>query len=414
MKVLSNLLLVVVVLAGISMHLTQEETDSNSLKFVEDLNKYLSDSDKIAIDNYCSDTKIRCDSNDEITGVILQDLELSGFPTGITIVKDTLKDLDMKNTKLEGNIPNEIYELTKLEHLRLEENNFDGSLSDNIKNLDKLRVLNLTGSSLSGEIPDGLYSMTELRVLSLRGNKFNGGLKDDIKNLAKLRNLDLADLSLSGSIPDGIYALNDLTHIHLQGNEFSGSLSNDIENLNNLKTLDLSGNKDISGSIPDGLYALVGLEYLDLMDNNISGSLSSKIGDMTMLTELNLGSNRLSGAIPNEIGKLNNLKALEMRENEFEGDIPDLSGLTGLEHMNISSTKHSLNAKCDDKMLPPSIQKENCLVRPVSKLCDNVTHCEYSDKPIPKSSVGSIFYTYGLKTIVMMVVCRGAVGMILN
>ncbi|XP_049852516.1 uncharacterized protein LOC126332184 [Schistocerca gregaria] len=150
MKALGNFLVVVVVLAEISMFLT--ETDNNSLKFVAGLNKLLSNSDKI-IHDYCDDERISCNNDSQISSVTLYNIEPSAFPIGITVIIDTLNELMITWANLKGNIPNEIYNLKKLQYLDLRENKINGSLKSNIKNIDELNYLNLYESNLSESIP---------------------------------------------------------------------------------------------------------------------------------------------------------------------------------------------------------------------------------------------------------------------
>ncbi|XP_049852166.1 uncharacterized protein LOC126329792 [Schistocerca gregaria] len=391
LSMMNKLLIVVIIVAEISRIFSIE--DNPSKVFVVELNKLLVNN-KIS-DDYCIDERIFCD-NDQISIVNLEAVNISRFPVEIIIIKDTLKSLTITYANLKGNIPDEIYKLTELEYLNLEGTNL------------VLSYLDLNGSSLSGSIPDGLYSLTELEYLNLQGSKFNGGLSGKIRDMNKLLALDLSGSNLSGPIPDDLYSLTELRYLNLQQNRFDGGLNDKIRDLNKLLYLDLSGS-NISGSIPDGLYSLTKLEYLYLMGNSINGTLSPKIGNMIRLTSLNLSFNQLSGIIPNEIGNLINLKDLEMRENKFEGNIPDLSRLEILVNMNISSTKHILNASCDNKTLPPYITKNRCFIAPVNRLCNSTIHCEYSNKPVDKSSIGSMFYTPILKMVVMMIACRGVI-----
>ncbi|XP_049849973.1 uncharacterized protein LOC126320558 [Schistocerca gregaria] len=414
-----NKLLIVAIIAAEILSIFSadgEPSTSNegSLKFVKELNQLLSPIKRINEEDYCSDKRLGCNEYSQINKLEIIGNDISVFPVAAVVsIKDTLQILSIRDANISSSIPKELYELSELKNLALDGNSFSGTLDDKIGNLSKLEILDLSQSKLSGKIPEALYSLNELKTLKLQGNSFNGGLSDSIKNLTNLVDFNIGELKLSGSIPDSLYSLKELKHLVLRGNNFSGSLSQNISNLINLLELD-SSRSGLSGPIPEGLYSLVELKELNLSSNNINGTLLSNIGSMVGLKTLDLSTNQLSGTIPSEIGNLTNLEYLDISVNQFEGDIPDLSGLKKLTNMNISSTKHNLNANCDDAMLPPSIEKKSCFIRPVSRLCSNVTRCEYSDKPMPKSSVDSMFYTYGLKVVVMMLVCRTGIEIMSN
>ncbi|KAG6639493.1 hypothetical protein CIPAW_10G104700 [Carya illinoinensis] len=66
---------------------------------------------------------------------------------------------------------------------------------------------------------------------------------------------------------------------------------------------------------------LPNLQYLSLSNNQLSSELP-KIGNLTMLTELDLRDNNFEGLIPNQIGNLKDLEVLRIGGNAFFGTIP--------------------------------------------------------------------------------------------
>ena len=72
---------------------------------------------------------------------------------------------------------------------------------------------------------------------------------------------------------------------------------------------------------------------LALPGKGLGGTVPSQLGELSMLTYLNLRTNGLSGQIPVELGDLSNLVRLNLHTNQLTGPIPDLGGLTGLEEL---------------------------------------------------------------------------------
>ncbi|OUM61310.1 hypothetical protein PIROE2DRAFT_12731 [Piromyces sp. E2] len=63
------------------------------------------------------------------------------FDDDILCSDDHIKELDLSDKGLSGNFPESIYKLTGLEWLKLSKNSLSGSISDSIKNLNKITYL---------------------------------------------------------------------------------------------------------------------------------------------------------------------------------------------------------------------------------------------------------------------------------
>ncbi|CAM6004621.1 unnamed protein product [Sphagnum balticum] len=91
-------------------------------------------------------------------------------------------------------------------------------------------------------------------------------------------------------------------------------------------------------------YHVVGL---DLNGLDLQGELSPAIGILSSLTYLVItGNHRLTGPLPSTIGQLANLVVMDLHDNTFSGPIPDLSALSNLNQLNLSS--NSLVGKVED------------------------------------------------------------------
>ena len=90
------------------------------------------------------------------------------------------------------------------------------------------------------------------------------------------------------------------------------------------------------GPIPPELGQLTNLTNLNLGYNQLTGPIPLELTQLTNLTSLNLGGNRLTGPIPTELGQLTNLEYLYLGYNQLTGPIPlELTQLTNLTSLNL-------------------------------------------------------------------------------
>ena len=68
----------------------------------------------------------------------------------------------------------------------------------------------------------------------------------------------------------------------------------------------------------------------------LAGTVAAELGDLPMLTELNLHSNQLTGGIPGDLDRLSRLEKLLLHNNQLTGTIPDLSRLSSLKMLWLS------------------------------------------------------------------------------
>ena len=121
----------------------------------------------------------------------------------------------------------------------------------------------------------------------------------------------------------------------------SGTIPPELGNLTSLTDLDL-GYNHLAGPIPPELRNLINLRMLNLRRNLLTDPIPPELGDLRRLESLDLFTNDLSGTIPPELGGLTSLSRLILADNELSGPIPpelgELGNLTliGLRNNNLS------------------------------------------------------------------------------
>ena len=148
-------------------------------------------------------------------------------------------------------------------------NLLEGELPNELGDLSNLRELNLYGNQLRGSIPVEMGELTHLVRLDLGNNVFDGEIPNELGNLGRLEELDLFGNRLSGSIPPGLGNLENLKRLSLRGNQLNGQLPRELGRLRQLATLDLSFNQ-LSGPIPQKIGGLINLERLWLLKKPFS------------------------------------------------------------------------------------------------------------------------------------------------
>ena len=93
---------------------------------------------------------------------------------------DTLVRLRLNKNRLTGTIPGTLS--SRLVALYLADNNLEGTLDDLLEGSQLLNRLELENNSLSGDIPPSLSELTSLKIARLNGNDFEGSMPDEVCN----------------------------------------------------------------------------------------------------------------------------------------------------------------------------------------------------------------------------------------
>ena len=173
---------------------------------------------------------------------------LTKLPSELSLLKGSLKILWCDDCNLSGPLPDCLYELDKLETLRMTNNKISELSNTKIQKWKhSMKVLSLDGNELV-HLPLEMTNLTTLNTLLLRNNKLK-------------------------SLPEGLPgpSMSNLSFFHISSNELT-SLPTSIIHCTSLEKVYLNGNK-ISNLPPGFAKQLSKLSHLNLTNNSISEDL---------------------------------------------------------------------------------------------------------------------------------------------
>ncbi|ESW14359.1 hypothetical protein PHAVU_008G274100 [Phaseolus vulgaris] len=228
------------------------------------------------------------------------------------------------NTFLEGEIPSQISQLSKLESLDLSNtpltfNQFSGQIPNVFPQSNKFQELHLSANTIGGELPSTLSNLRHLLFLDLSMNQFSGQIPSSLSNLRHLLLLDLSKNQFSGQIPSSLSNLQHLIHLDLSQNKFNGQITSSLSNLQHLVILDLSENRFV-GPLPNKIAGLSNLTRLSFNDNLLNGTIPAWCLSLPFLQELNLSENQFTGHVPSISSQ--SLESLYLCYNKLHDNIP--------------------------------------------------------------------------------------------
>eukprot|EP00833_Pecoramyces_ruminatium_P006612 jgi/Orpsp1_1/1180644/evm.model.c7180000074198.1 len=148
MKFSSSILLAIVLLCGCISNATAKECDT--IKAYLKNNKITKDYDTV------------CNKSGDLEALIIRfnTVTFDNLNFIISYYKN-LRKIELPGTSINGNIPDSIGELSKLEYLNLRGAGITGSIPSSINKLTNLKYLYLHNNKISGPIPD-MSNLTNL------------------------------------------------------------------------------------------------------------------------------------------------------------------------------------------------------------------------------------------------------------
>ncbi len=156
---------------------------------------------------------------------------------GVTCEEGHVTHLSLPANTLQGSIPPQLGQLTRLVELDLGDNQLQGPLPPQLGHLRQLVQLNLANNQLRGPLPQRLRLLIHLQMLDLHGNRFSGPLPPFLSDLTHLTQLNLSNNQFQGSIPPQWGRLDALEELNLSHNPLTGPLPHTFIQLSHLTVL---------------------------------------------------------------------------------------------------------------------------------------------------------------------------------
>ncbi|KAL3649805.1 hypothetical protein CASFOL_006208 [Castilleja foliolosa] len=260
-----------------------------------------------------------------------------------------LKTLDLSFNLLNGSVPFTLFNMSNMEYLRLSNNYLSGNLpADICRNLPSLIWLGLPWNQLNGQIPSNISQCSRLKGLNLAFNKFSGPIPRDVGKLRMIEGIYIDANNLTGAIPEELGNLTTLQVLTMAQNQLEGIIPSQFFNISSLQYLD-GYNNHLSGMLPDDMCThLKRLETLILKQNEITGYIPTRLYECSELRGIDLSSNKLNGSIPPDIGNSTLLRHVSFSFNNLYGSIPhSLTNISTLRVIKISTNQLTGNLAWD-------------------------------------------------------------------
>ncbi|KAK5841068.1 hypothetical protein PVK06_009976 [Gossypium arboreum] len=260
----------------------------------------------------------------DLSGNNIESISNQVMIDGIQLRLTNLEELDLSGNLFRNNTISSLEGLSSLKSLTLSYNHLQGSLDikdgDRKLELTHLEELYLDGNQFNTSVFASLNKLSNLKSLSIRGNQLKGSIDmKDLEAFINLRELDMSGNELKDLvIHQESNVSSNVEEIYLDGSNLSTNILQSIGVFASLKTLSLYG-CGLIGPLPNqGWCDLRNLEVLDVSDNALEGMLSPCFSNLTSLRELDISGNHFQ--IPLSFApfaNLSNLKALSIDENKM-------------------------------------------------------------------------------------------------
>lgn len=211
-------------------------------------------------------------------------------------------------------IPHEMGNLLKLEHLSLTRNNIE-KLHGELTELNCLRTLNVRHNNVkSSGIPKELFNLEELSTLDLSHNNLKE-VPDGVDHAKALLVLNLSHNHID-AIPNTLFInLTDLLFLDLSDNNLE-TLPPQTRRLANLQSLTLNNNPLAHFQLRQ-LPSLINLETLHMRNTQRNlNNFPTNLDSLVSLADVDLAQNALP-KVPDALYSLPNLKRLNLSDNEI-------------------------------------------------------------------------------------------------
>ncbi|XP_074284125.1 receptor-like protein EIX2 [Silene latifolia] len=240
--------------------------------------------------------------------------------------------LDLSVNKFHVPIPSEFGNLYSLSYLALFGNGFEGSVNKITGELSNLEQLYVEYNNFNDELADVIQSFVncgnkKLIILELSVNSFRGAIPYSISSFSSLRELHLGYNNLTGKISQGIGQLTKLEILDVSSNSLEGTLTHaHFDKLLRLRKLDLSDNLRLVINMVADWIPPFQLDRILLTSCKLGPRFPKWLQLQTNFSEFNVSNTGIFDTIPFSFWNSfsSNLQTLDMSFNQFYGILPNL------------------------------------------------------------------------------------------
>uniref|UniRef100_A0A0D9ZJB9 non-specific serine/threonine protein kinase n=1 Tax=Oryza glumipatula TaxID=40148 RepID=A0A0D9ZJB9_9ORYZ len=287
--------------------------------------------------NHIHDTIPQWAWDNWINSLILMNLSHNQFSGSIgygSVISD--------GNQLGGRLPNSLKQDCAFGALDFSDNRIEGQLPRSLVACKDLEAFDIRNNRIDDTFPCWMSMLPKLQVLVLKSNKYVGNVGPSVsgdKNsceFIKLRIFDLASNNFSGLLQNEWFR----TMKSMMTKTVNETLV--MENQYDLlgQTYQITTAITYKGSDITFSKILRTIVVIDVSDNAFYGAIPQSIGDLVLLSGVNMSHNALTGLIPSQLGMLHQLESLDLSSNYLSGEIPqELASLDFLSTFNISYNK---------------------------------------------------------------------------
>ncbi|XP_039029811.1 receptor-like protein 36 [Hibiscus syriacus] len=265
----------------------------------------------------------------------LRSCNLPEFPEFIK-TQDKLYRLDLSNNTISGAAPYlHLFAICRLENVDASDNNLSGPIPNCLGNLSTLQYLDLQGNNFSGILPK-FSKASQLWFLKVSKNRLEGKLPRSLVKCNGLGVLGVGNNMMSDTFPFWLEKLPDLAVLILRENRFYGQIKHLKHKISfpTLDVLDIASNQ-FSGELAIDYLNATQLRSLKIGGNRLEGKLPTSLANFIKLEVLDLGNNMIHDTFPFRLEKLPSLKVLILRGNRFYGSIAKFDTKRGFPKLRI-------------------------------------------------------------------------------
>ncbi len=215
-------------------------------------------------------------------------------------------ELNLTNGTVTGKdweIPEVLAELTELTSFQAIGSRLTGQIPEFLYNMTKLTNIRLnTNPNLAGTLSTKLGQLTELTDLYINGTGISGPLPATIGNLKNLKNINIAQTKIGGAIPQELTGCTSLANFMAYDCQLSGEVPDFWDKFDNIGIIQLYNNPGLTGSLPAscGRASTTAKTYSLRFDGcNFTGNIPESYATLpSQCKQFYVKNNKLSGVVP--------------------------------------------------------------------------------------------------------------------